>query len=115
MSKKIVLTESQKIELEPLSAVLSIKQIADYFGFSHDTFSRMCERDEEILRIYKKGKSKAIGVVAKGLLTKAREGDTASAIFYLKTQAGWKEKTEIDHSINGGTSKHELIINVNGT
>ena len=101
MSKKIVLTDEQKIELEPLSAVLSIKQIADYFGFSHDTFSRLCERDEDILRIYKKGKSKAIGVVAKGLLTKARDGDTASQIFYLKTQAGWKEKSEVDLNMTG--------------
>ena len=115
MSKKIVLTESQKIELETLAAVLNTQQIADYFEFNQDTFIELCKRDEDVLRIYKKGKAKAIGVVAKGLLMKARDGDTASAIFYLKTQAGWKEKTEIDHSISGSASKPELIINVSGT
>jgi hypothetical protein len=31
-------------------------------------------------------------VVAKSLIKKARDGDTIAAIFYLKTQAGWREK-----------------------
>lgn len=94
MSEKIVLTEEQKIELETLAAVMTTQQIADYFGFSQDTWFEIIKRDEDVLRVYKRGKSKAIGIVAKGLLMKARNGDTASAIFYLKTQAGWKEKTE---------------------
>ncbi len=35
--------------------------------------------------------------MANGLLQKARTGDTASSIFYLKTQAGWREtdRTEV--------------------
>jgi predicted RNA binding protein with dsRBD fold (UPF0201 family) len=41
--------------------------------------------------MYKKGRAKAIVDVAGSLLTKAREGDTASIIFYLKTQASWRE------------------------
>lgn len=85
------LTAEQVAEVETLAAVLTQEQIADYFGISHDTFSRMCERDENVLRSYKKGKSKAIGSVAKNLLTQAREGNTSAAIFYLKTQAGWRE------------------------
>ena len=52
------------------------------------------ERDPAVYERYKKGKARAIGAVAQGLLKKARDGDTTSAIFYLKTQAGWKEKQD---------------------
>ena len=52
---------------------------------------------------YKKGKARAIGTVAKGLLQKARDGDTASTIFYLKTQAGWKETQVIDNKSSDGS------------
>ena len=56
------------------------------------------QRDPEVDARYKRGKAKAIAHVANGLLQKARAGDTTSAIFYLKTQAGWRETTEIEHS-----------------
>jgi hypothetical protein len=41
--------------------------------------------------MYKRGRSRAISDIAGSLISKAREGDTASMIFYLKTQAGWRE------------------------
>lgn len=89
------LTEEQRIQVEALAAVLSQEQIADYFGIARNTFASMAERDPDILERYKRGKAKAIGSVANGLLQKARNGDTASAIFYLKTQAGWRETMQI--------------------
>ena len=91
MSKKIELTKSQKAELKTLGAVLNQTQLADYFGFHRDTLQEIFKRDPESLRQYKKGRQVAIADVAGSLLTKARSGDTASAIFYLKTQAGWRE------------------------
>jgi hypothetical protein len=54
---------------------------------------------------YKRGKAKAIAHVARGLLQKARSGDTVSSIFFLKTQAGWRETDRLEHA--GG-----LTINV---
>ena len=97
------LNEEQIIQVEGLASVLSIKQIADYFGVAKSTFYQMIDRQPEIIERYKRGKSKAIGSVAKGLLQKAQAGDTASAIFYLKTQAGWKEKQEVDHTSSDGS------------
>ena len=88
-----------------MGAVLSIEQISSYFGFCRDTFTAICKRQPEVFRHYKKGKAKAIATVAKGLLRKALDGDTASAIFYLKTQAGWKETTHLEHS-------GDLIVNI---
>jgi len=90
-SNKIELTKSQRKELHTLGAVLNQQQLADYFGFHKDTLQEIFKRDKEALRMYKKGRQQAIVDVAGSLLTKARSGDTASAIFYLKTQAGWRE------------------------
>jgi hypothetical protein len=87
------LNEDQVREVETLGALLSLDQIADYFGMARNTFTAICERQPEVLERYKKGKAKAIGAVAKGLLQQAREGNMTAAIFYLKTQAGWRETT----------------------
>lgn len=95
------LTEEQTVQVEALAAYLTQDQIADYFGIVRNTFAAMIERDPEISARYKRGKAKAIGTVAQGLLQKARAGDTTSAIFYLKTQAGWRETTNLDHTTNG--------------
>ena len=93
------------MQVEALAAYLTQDQIADYFGITRPTFSAMIERDDDISLRYKRGKSKAIGAVAQGLLQKARDGDTTSAIFYLKTQAGWRETNHIDHTSSDGTMK----------
>jgi hypothetical protein len=87
----IMLGPSQVAEVETLAALLNQDQIADYFGMARNTFRAICARDEEVLARYKRGKAKAIAHVANGLLQKARAGDTTSMIFYLKTQAGWRE------------------------
>jgi len=92
----MTLTDAQKAEVETLAAVLTAEQVADYFGIGRRTFYSMMERDEEIAARYKKGKARAIGAIAQGLINKARSGDTTSMIFFLKTQAGWRERAEID-------------------
>ena len=98
---QIALTPEQVLQVEALASVLSQEQIADYLGISRKTFAAILERDELVFTHYKKGKSKAIASVAQGLLKKALNGDTASAIFYLKTQAGWAEtkRHEVDSSL----------------
>ncbi len=100
MGRNIIsLTEAQKAEVETLASVLSTEQIADFFAISRRTFYSMMARDEEIAARYKRGKAKAIGAIAQGLINKARGGDTASMIFFLKTQAGWRETTQIEHTL----------------
>lgn len=107
--KPKTLTTEQMAQVEALAAYLSQDQIADYFGTTRTTFAAMIERDEEISVRYKKGKAKAIGAVAHGLLQRARNGDTTSAIFYLKTQAGWRETNVIDHQSSDGSMKPTLV------
>ncbi len=99
------LTEEQKAQVEALAAYLTQGQIADYFGIGERTFRDMMDREPDISAAYKRGKAKAIGTVAQNLIKKARDGDNACMMFYLKTQAGWRETQHIEHS--GG-----LTINV---
>ena len=87
----IKLTDEQRAELVPLSAVLTLDQIADYFGIAHSTFDAILARDEEVSRLYKKGRAKAVAVIGGSVISKARKGDNQSMFFYLKTQAGWRE------------------------
>ena len=94
----IGLTEAQTSEVETLAAVLTAEQIADYFGIGRTTFFAMLNRDPGIAERYKRGKARAIGAIAQSLIAKARAGDTTSMIFYLKTQAGWRETTAMEHA-----------------
>ena len=101
--KPIELTDIQRQEVETLAALLNQEQIADYLGIGRTTFHRLMQRDPDIEARYKRGKAKAIAHVAKGLLQKARSGDTTSSIFYLKTQADWRETERLEHSGPDGT------------
>ena len=94
MSKKITLTDDQILQVEALSAYLSIEQIADYFGFSGMTFHEIKKRQPEVLLAYKKGKAKAIGIVASKLMKLIDQGDVTAVIFYLKTQGGWSTESK---------------------
>jgi len=98
----IELTDHQRQEIETLAALLTSGQIADYLGIGRTTFYRILDRDPEAMARYKQGKARAIAHVANGLLQKARSGDTTSMIFFLKTQAGWRETDRIEHSGRDG-------------
>ena len=88
----VVLSEEQIIELGALSAVLTKEQLADYFGVSHVTLIAIQERQPEVSLAYRSGRAKAIAGVANNLISQAMDGSTQAAMFYLKTQAGWREK-----------------------
>ena len=107
---QIELTAEQKSELKTLSKVLNAEQIADYFGISRTTFFEIKNRDEEVAVLYKKGKSEAVASIAAGLLKKAQGGDLGAQIFYLKTQAGWKEKSAVEHTSPDESMKPTTIV-----
>jgi len=114
MSKKITLTDDQILQVEALSAYLSIEQIADYFGFSGMTFHEIKKRQPEVLLAYKKGKAKAIGRVARKLTSLIDEGDVTAIIFYLKTQGGWSTESKSNNIIKisfGNRTATEIINN----
>jgi hypothetical protein len=87
----IVFDENQIAQVEALAAVLSKKQLADHMGISDTTLREIEGRQPEVSYAYKRGKSKAISRMGQSLIMQAEDGNTAAAIFYLKTQAGWRE------------------------
>lgn len=107
--KLLLLTKDQRNQVEGLAAYLSQEQIADYFGIGKTTWFAMLEREPDLSERYKRGKAKAIGAVAQGLLQQARAGDKAAAMFYLKTQAGWRETSHIEHS---GVDGNPIDLNI---
>lgn len=84
--------QEQIILVEKLASVLSKAQLSDYFGISENTFRAVEERQPEVSEAYKRGKGRAIASVAGNLVNQAQNGNVTAAIFYLKTQAGWKEQ-----------------------
>jgi hypothetical protein len=88
----ISLSEDQINEISALASVLTKGQLADYYGMSENTFRAVEERQPEVFEAYKKGRARAISTVAGNLIKQAANGNTSAAIFYLKTQAGWKEQ-----------------------
>ena len=96
MAKKVgrpkkVLSDEQIAQIEPLAAVLTKAQMADFFGITEKTLREVESRQPKVFTAYKKGKASAIATVANNLVNQARNGNVTAAIFYLKTQAGWKE------------------------
>lgn len=88
---KRVLTDGEVRQVKKLARVLTMEQLADYLEMSVKTFQRSL-KDPRVMAAYKKGKAGAIASVAGTLIKQAREGNTTAAIFYLKTQAGWRER-----------------------
>jgi hypothetical protein len=88
---EIVLTGEQKKKVRDLACICTTQQIADYFGISRTAFFEILRRDEEVSLLYKKGRIQAKGIMGMALFRRGVAGDIAAAIFYMKTQGGWKE------------------------
>ena len=108
---KNVLSQEQIKEVEALAQFLTVGQIADYLEIGETTFYEIQKRQIEVSEAYKKGKAKAINFVASKLMEKIRDGDTASTLFYLKTQAGWSEKQYLDVTSNASINLPAIILN----
>lgn len=106
----VVFSEEQIRQVKTLASVLSKGQLANYFGICENTFREVESRQKEVSEAYKIGRASAIATVATGLVAQARSGNTAAAIFYLKTQAGWatNDKIEINKK-EIPASKDEMI------
>jgi len=89
---KVVFDDAQVIQVETLAAVLTKGQMADYFAISETTLRAVEDRQPEVSDAYKKGRSRQIAGMGENLVKLAADGNVAANIFYLKTQAGWREQ-----------------------
>ena len=106
------LDDGEIAQVEALAAYLSQEQIADYFGIGRTTWYAILDRQPKVAEHYKKGKAKAIGKIAQSLIKQAMDGDKVAAMFYLKTQAGWRETQGHDHTSSDGSMTPSIIERV---
>jgi ParB-like chromosome segregation protein Spo0J len=90
-------TEDSRNRARELSGYgMTRRDIAFVLGVSEPTLNKHYAADLD------EGRATARGKVTGKLFEKAMSGDTASILFYLKTQLGWREKQDIELSGPGG-------------
>jgi len=89
-----VFSKEDVAKVYELSSRLTKTQIADYFKISFSTLREVEKRQPEVTEAYKTGKAEQIHEVVGHLLEQCRKGNIAGIIFYLKTQANWREENE---------------------
>lgn len=86
-------TEETRKLVRSLSAVgIKYVDIAGKLEISDDTLVKHYKKDLE------DGRTDANASIGQTLFQQAKNGNTAAAIFWLKTRAGWKETNAIEHS-----------------
>lgn len=75
---------------------LNREQIADALGMGVATLYEKMNKYPEFLEAIKRGKAKGIAHVANNLLKNVENGNVTAQIFYLKTQANWKETNGLE-------------------
>ena len=92
----------------PTDATRQTVQLHTMVGTSQEDISRVLDIDPKTLRKHYRdeldlAKAKANATIGGALFNKAKTGDTAAMIFWMKTQAGWREKTDLNHTSEDGS------------
>ena len=99
---KTATTESEVYKLSIVGT--RYEDIALVLGISNDTLTK---HYKEVLE---KGRIEANAAVAGTLYEKAKQGDTSSMIFWLKTRAQWSEKNTTELTGEGGAPINIKVI-----
>ena len=86
-------TDAQR-QLVQLHATIGTQQsvIADIVGIDAKTLRKHYREELD------QSMAKANAQIGGALFNKAKGGDTAAMIFWMKTRAGWREKHDFEHS-----------------
>lgn len=101
MARKITKPKIE-IDLAKVEALaangLTQQQIAASLGISERTLYNSKRDNADFAEAIKRGKAKGIAVVTNKLMEQCKNGNTTAIIFFLKTQAGWKETQITEHT-----------------
>ena len=91
-------------QVESLAANgLTQEQIALALGISESTLTKRKKENTDFADAIKRGKAKGIALVTNKLMESIKGGNMTAMIFFLKTQAGWKETNVQEHTGKDGT------------
>lgn len=92
-------------QVESLAANgLTQEQIAAALGISERTLRSRKGEIADFADAIKRGKAKGIALVTNKLMESIKGGNMTGMIFFLKTQAGWKETNVQEHTGKDGTA-----------
>jgi len=92
-------------QVESLAANgLTQEQIAAALGISESTLTKRKKENTDFTDAIKRGKAKGIALVTNKLMESIKGGNMTGMIFFLKTQAGWKETNVQEHTGANGTA-----------
>lgn len=85
----------------PTDAQRNLVQLHATVGTTQEMIARVIGIDKKTLRLHYRDELdlamvKANATIGGKLFNKARDGDTASIIFWMKTRAGWSEKSHLN-------------------
>ena len=85
----------------PTSETRSLVRMHTTVGTDQETLARIMGIDPKTLRKYYRdeldvSKAQANATIGGALFNKAKGGDTTAMIFWMKTQAGWREKQDVN-------------------
>lgn len=93
---------------EPTRATRDLVQLHTMVGTTQETIASIIGIDPKTLRKHYRdeldqSKAKANATIGGALFNKAKSGDTTAMIFWMKTQAGWKETNVNEHTSPDGS------------
>ena len=107
-----------KIDLKQVESLaangLTQEQIAAALGISESTLHKRKKENTEFTAAIKRGKAKGIALVTNKLMESIKGGNMTAMIFFLKTQAGWRETSaqEEENKEAKNNPKNTITINV---
>ena len=95
-------------EHEPTAATRQLVQLHATVGTQQCVISDILGIDDKTLRKHYReeldqAKAKANATIGGALFNKAKGGDTAAMIFWMKTQAQWRETSAVEHTSPDGS------------
>lgn len=93
---------------KPTSGTRALVRMHTTVGTDQETLARIMGIDPKTLRKYYRdeldvSKAQANATIGGALFNKAKGGDTTAMIFWMKTQAGWREKQDVNHVSEDGS------------
>lgn len=101
----------------PTDAQRQLVKLHATIGTTHEVIADIVGIDAKTLRKHYReeldlASAQANATIGGALFNKAKTGDTAAMIFWMKTRAGWREKHDINHTSSDGSMTPQVIERV---